>query len=102
MGSILNERLLSSYQFDDTVELDDVRFDVRLEIIKPLKFIESLPLFYEKNNVLESYRIESFNSLLKEYQAQVEKNNKRRILMLELYTKENSINCLFLRIRFDQ
>lgn len=94
-SSPLNEKLFSSYQFDDNVEIEDVEFEVPLQVIKPIKFIETIPVLYENKNILESYRIAPFNTLLKEYQEQIERNNKRRLLILEQIPKRIKVSSYF-------
>ncbi|ELA42759.1 uncharacterized protein VICG_00074 [Vittaforma corneae ATCC 50505] len=91
----LNEKLLSSYQFDDNVEIEDVQFGTSLEPIKPIESLEFVPPFYEKNRILESYRTSMFKDALKEYKRQVERNNKRRSIILNVIPKRARYSAYF-------
>lgn len=91
----LNEKLMSSYQFEDDVEVEEFQFDTPLELRKPIKSQDVLPSFYEKNRVLEAYRTSVFKSLLAEYKSQVERNNGRRSLILDVLPKRIRFSAYF-------
>lgn len=91
----LNEKLLSSYQFDDSVEVEDVQFSTPLEPIKPIESVDFVPPFYEKNRILESYRTPTFKNALVEYRRQVERNNKRRSVILDIIPERVRYSAYF-------
>jgi hypothetical protein len=91
----LNEKLLSTYQFDDTVEIENVQFDTSLELKKQIKPTDCVLPFYENNKILENYRLPAFKGVHKEYESQVERNNKRRSKILEIISKRARLSGYF-------
>lgn len=94
-ASCLNEKLLSSYQFDNSVEIPNRSYDTPLEVWKPIKSSDYIPPFYEKNGILESYRPPLFKSTLREYHGQIEKNNRRRALILSIIPERAKLSGYF-------
>lgn len=83
LSELLCEKLMSAYSFKDDVEIEDISFDTPLELKTPIKLKSFPTTFFEKNRILESYRASTFNNFLAEYEAQVNRNNKRREKLVE-------------------
>jgi len=94
-AACLNEKLLSSYRFNEDVELPECSYEAPLEVRKPIKSIEYVPSFYEKSGVLESYRAPMFKSILSEYRNQVHLNNQRRKTIFAVIPERTKLQGYF-------
>lgn len=94
-AACLNEKLLSSYRFEDDVDIPECKYDTPLETKKLIKPIEYTPGFYEKNNILENYRTSAFKNALKAYQSQVATNNERRKAILRVVPERVKLQGYF-------
>lgn len=94
-ATCLNEKLLSSYRFEESVEVPECSYEIPLEVRKPIKSTEYIPSFYEKNGILEAYRIPMFKSTLNEYRSQVDLNNRRRKTILAVIPERVKLQGYF-------
>lgn len=91
----LKDKLCSCYVFND-VEFEKVHFDSPLVLNQNIKKIShDKTKFAEENEILESYRLSGFTSLLNEYKDQVNRNNQRRKAIASLIEERSKYYSYF-------